>query len=664
MALETTIVANQLNHYYGTGRLRRQVLFDINLQIQMGEIVIMTGPSGSGKTTLLTLMGGLRAVQEGNLHVLGQQMRGVSSGRLEKIRRQIGFIFQDHNLLSSLNAIKNVEMAAALYPISAKKSKAQSKAALEAVGLGKHLYSRPNQLSGGQKQRVAIARALVNKPQIILADEPTASLDGHTGREVVELMQHLAKQQGCTIILVTHDNRILDIADRIISLEDGRLSASKGEFLLGLSNLTSFILETDVNAIHNLIQPLSSSQFSDFLNKLNRELEQAISSIKLLRYRSFNSKLQITFQAISLKIAQLLKAEQVTFFVVDHIRKTLWSKNARGKDGQLISIEIPIDSGIAGYVATTGETLNIAEPYSDKRFNPQVDSDTGFCTRNILCLPIINDRNEVFAVIQALNKAGDLPFDYKDEENFFELTRSLGFTVESSILYTQQIYHSITPSILQTNIDELRTKVTTLLQTNVDGLRAKVTALSIEKFIDFLNGLNLEIQRLMNSGLAFNHPVMKDKMKGLIEIISCKMSQVLKVEIINLFIVNLQRQTLHAGNTLMRKNGQCCTVEVPISTGIAGAVAMTGKSIMIHNPYQDSRFDSQIDQDTGVKTRNILATPIFDQSTGEVIAVIQALNKLGSDDFLLEDQARITDFVDNLGIVLQTSIKFLQTSFS
>ena len=171
--------------------------------------------------------------------------------------------------------------------------------------------------------------------------------------------------------------------------------------------------------------------------------------MNLLRDQSFNSKLQITFQAISLKIAQLLQAEQVTFFVVDHIRKILWSKNARGKDGQLISIEIPIDSGIAGYVATTGETLNIGDPYNDVRFNPHVDRDTGCLTRNILCLPIANDRNEVFAVVQALNKIGDLPFDHKDEEHFFELTQSLGFTVKSSILYTQKMYHSMnSPKII------------------------------------------------------------------------------------------------------------------------------------------------------------------------------------------------------------------------
>ena len=664
MALQPTIFTNNLNHYYGVGRLRRQILFDIRLEINLGEVVIMTGPSGSGKTTLLTLIGGLRAVQEGTLQILGQEMRGVSSGRLEKIRRQIGFIFQEHNLLSSLNAIKNVEMAAALYPISGKESKARSQAALEAVGLGQHLTKRPDQLSGGQKQRVAIARALVNEPQIILADEPTASLDGHTGREVVELMQQLARQQGCTIILVTHDNRILDIADRIISLEDGRLSASKGEFLLGLSNLTSFIVDTEINEIHNLITPLSDSQFTNFLNKLNQELEQISSSMTLLRDRSFNSKLEITFQAISLKIAQLLKAEQVTFFVVDRIREILWSKNARGTEGQLISIEIPIDSGIAGYVATTGETLNIPNPYNDSRFNPQVDRDTGFHTRNILCLPMVNERKEVFAVVQALNKIGDFPFDHTDEEIFFALTRSLGFTVQSSIAYTQQIYSSVTSSIVQTNTTEIRSKVEALLRTNVDMLRAKVIALSNKRFADFLNESNLELQRLINSGLTFEHPVVRDKIEGLFQMISCKISQIIDAEVVNLFIVNRKQQVLQTDDLAMRQDGQLYIVEVPINTGIAGAVAMTGKPTITHASDQYLGLESQNNQDANDKLRSILVTPTFDQSSGEVVAVIQALKKLYEGEFQSENLATITEFIDDLGVVLQTSIRFIKSSFS
>mgnify|MGYP001791614263 FL=1 len=664
MALEPTIVANQLNHYYGTGRLRRQILFDIHFEIQLGEIVIMTGPSGSGKTTLLTLVGGLRDVQEGSLQVLGQELRGVNSGRLGKIRRQIGFIFQDHNLLSSLNAIKNVEMAAALYPISGRESMKRSQAALEAVGLGQHLTKRPDQLSGGQKQRVAIARALVNEPQVILADEPTASLDGHTGREVVELMQQLAKQQGCTIILVTHDNRILDIADRIISLEDGHLSTSKGEFLLGLSNLTSFILDTEVDAIHDLIEPLSEAQFANFLNKLDQELEQVSSSMNLLRDSSFNSKLEITLQAISFKIAQSLQAEQVTFFVVDRDREILWSKNARGTEGQLISIEIPITAGIAGYVATTGETVNIPEPYNDERFNPQIDRDTGFLTRNILCLPMLNENNEVFAVVQALNKAGNLPFDETDEASFFELAGSLGFTVQSSIEHTQQIYASMHPKKSQPSQDEIRAKTGTLKRENLGMLRAKVMALSTDQFIGLLNQANVELQELTNSGLTSENPGMKEKSEQLFQILSHKASQAVEAESTHLVLVSHKTQLLHTDDVVARTQGRFRLIEVPLNTGISGSVASTGQPVIINHPAQDQHFDDPDNQELNSNPQNILAVPVSDPSTSEVIAVIQMLNKLNGSEFRSEDINDINVFVDELGESFQTSIQLLLTSFS
>ncbi|MEM9118621.1 MAG: ATP-binding cassette domain-containing protein [Cyanobacteria bacterium P01_F01_bin.56] len=664
MALEPTIVANQLNHYYGTGRLRRQILFDIHFEIQLGEIVIMTGPSGSGKTTLLTLVGGLRDVQEGSLQVLGQELRGVSSARLGKIRRQIGFIFQDHNLLSSLNAIKNVEMAAALYPISGRESMARSQTALEAVGLGQYLTKRPDQLSGGQKQRVAIARALVNQPQVILADEPTASLDGHTGREVVELMQQLAKQQGCTIILVTHDNRILDIADRIISLEDGHLSASKGEFLLGLSNLTSFIVDTEVDAIHDLIEPLSEAQFANFLNKLDQELEQVSSSMNLLRDSSFNSKLEITLQAISLKIAQLLQAEQVTFFVVDRDREILWSKNARGTEGQLISIEIPITAGIAGYVATTGETVNIPEPYDDERFNPQIDRDTGFLTRNILCLPMLNEDNEVFAVVQALNKAGDLPFDETDEANFFELAGSLGFTVQSSIKHTQKMYSSMHSENSQPTQDEIRAKTGILKRESIGMLRARVMALSTEQFIALLNKANLELQSFLNSRETVDNSELQEKSEKLFQILSHKASQVIESESTRLLLVSHQRGVLLTDDVGIRKHGLFRIIKVPLNTGIPGSVANTGQSVFINQTTQDHLFGVEYSQDIDSNIRNILAVPVFDASTSRVGAVIQLLNKVNHRDFQSEDANLINEFIDEIGESFQTSIGLLTTIFS
>lgn len=225
MKTEPVIAIKNLNHYYGKGSLKKQILFDISLEIFSGEIVIMTGPSGSGKTTLLTLIGGLRSAQEGSLKFLGHELAGANQQKLVQMRRQIGYIFQAHNLLGFLSARQNVQMSVELnQQVSQQEAASKSAAMLQAVGLGQRIDYYPESLSGGQKQRVAIARALVNSPRLILADEPTAALDKKSGRDVVEIMQRLAKEQGSTILMVTHDNRILDIADRIVHMEDGRLA--------------------------------------------------------------------------------------------------------------------------------------------------------------------------------------------------------------------------------------------------------------------------------------------------------------------------------------------------------------------------------------------------------------------------------------------------------
>ena len=222
--MNPSIKIENLNHFYGEKELTKQVLFDINLEIKPGEIVILTGPSGSGKTTLLSLIGALRSVQNGSLQELNQELYGASEEQLVQIRRHIGYIFQAHNLLPFLTARENVQMSIELHEnISKKQAIAKSEAILKEVGLGERINYYPDNLSGGQKQRVAIARALVSYPSIVLADEPTAALDKKTGRDVVNLMQILAKEQHCTILLVTHDDRILDIADRVIHMEDGRL---------------------------------------------------------------------------------------------------------------------------------------------------------------------------------------------------------------------------------------------------------------------------------------------------------------------------------------------------------------------------------------------------------------------------------------------------------
>ena len=227
-SINPVLSIKNLHHSLGKGSLKKQVLANINLDLYPGEFVILTGPSGSGKTTLLTLLGGLRSVQEGSLKVLDQELCRAKNHQLVQVRRKIGYIFQAHNLLPFLTAVQNVQTAISLHKeVSVTEAYARSLEMLEAVGLDDHVQSYPRQLSGGQQQRVAIARALVSHPKLIVADEPTAALDKQTGREVVELMQRLCNQFGCTILLVTHDNRIVDVADRIICMDDGRLVDSK-----------------------------------------------------------------------------------------------------------------------------------------------------------------------------------------------------------------------------------------------------------------------------------------------------------------------------------------------------------------------------------------------------------------------------------------------------
>jgi len=222
--MKAAIAITGLQHHFGSGNLRRKVLHNIGLTIRSGEIVLLTGPSGSGKTTLLTLIGGLRQGQCGSLQVLGRELIGASDRALSEARREHGYIFQAHNLHRSLTALQNVRMALEVRgELSPNTMNQRAAALLTQVGLQDHIHHYPDQLSGGQQQRVAVARALVHNPPVLLADEPTAALDSRSGRDVVILMQRLAREQGSTILLVTHDNRIFDIADRILGLEDGQL---------------------------------------------------------------------------------------------------------------------------------------------------------------------------------------------------------------------------------------------------------------------------------------------------------------------------------------------------------------------------------------------------------------------------------------------------------
>lgn len=221
------IDATGVQFAFGQGELRKQILFDIDFQVMPGEFLLLTGHSGSGKTTLLTLIGALRRVESGQLTVLGRGLHEASDDDMVSLRRDIGFIFQNHNLLEFLTAIENVAMPFQLHPeLSDEQARERAGAILTEVGLGEHLNYHPSRLSGGQKQRVAIARALVTGPKLILADEPTASLDSQSGRDVVSMLHRMAKESGCPVLMVTHDNRVLDFADRIINMEDGRIGAA------------------------------------------------------------------------------------------------------------------------------------------------------------------------------------------------------------------------------------------------------------------------------------------------------------------------------------------------------------------------------------------------------------------------------------------------------
>ena len=218
------VVVDNLSHAFGQGEMRRAVLQNISFSIEPGEVVLLTGPSGCGKTTLLTLIGALRTVQQGQVSVLGQSLDGAGRRRRQQLRRHIGMIFQGHNLLRCLTAEQNVQMGADLLPdLSYRARRDEARQWLRAVGLEDHMAKVPHDLSGGQKQRVAIARALAANPRLLLADEPTAALDSRTGREVVELLRRLAREQSCAVLMVTHDPRIVDVADRLLQMEDGRL---------------------------------------------------------------------------------------------------------------------------------------------------------------------------------------------------------------------------------------------------------------------------------------------------------------------------------------------------------------------------------------------------------------------------------------------------------
>ena len=220
-----SLVANNITKVFGKGHTSVKAVNNVSLNILPGEVVLIMGPSGSGKTTLITILGGLLSPNEGSVVINHEDITKLKEDKLPSFRLEnIGFIFQSFNILSALNATESVAVPLIARGISQKKATEAAQDFLKRLGLGERLNNRPSDLSGGEKQRVAIARALVTNPSIILADEPTANLDSKNGHEVMLKLCGVACEENKSVVIVSHDQRIKDIAHRVLWIEDGKLT--------------------------------------------------------------------------------------------------------------------------------------------------------------------------------------------------------------------------------------------------------------------------------------------------------------------------------------------------------------------------------------------------------------------------------------------------------
>jgi len=404
---------SEVSHAYGSGTLRKQVLFDITAEVWPGEIVIVTGPSGSGKTTMLTLIGALRRVQEGSLCVLGTELRGASAGVHVTVRQQIGYIFQSHNLLDALTACQNVQMSLGPRGLTSPAARSAALEMLAHVGLGDHSVSLPRELSGGQRQRVAIARALVRRPRLILADEPTSSLDKESGRDVMEMLRRLARRQGCTVFIVTHDHRILDIADRVMEIDDGRL----GRFAEPLSThavhlLTALAGVPGEKGLMAVLNSLSEQDLLDLLGKLASETEQFLNAREMGVHSEAAGVFGTALKCVLAKVAELLRSDLAHVFSVDRERNGLLLR-VSSRDAEM---QPQSDSGLTVRVAETGRPV-FSEGASEK--------DEAW---HLMAVPLRDRRGRVLGVSQFV-RARD-QFTVADERTFRDYGRTLGLFLE------------------------------------------------------------------------------------------------------------------------------------------------------------------------------------------------------------------------------------------
>lgn len=223
--MSSPIVLNDVCHWYGEGDTRQQAIYEVSLEVARGSLTVLSGPSGCGKSTLLTLIGCLRRVEHGSIQLLDVELRGADAQLQQAMRRKLGVIFQAHNLHESLNAVQNVLVGLQVHGLGGDEQAQQAAAIhlLRVLGLGERLDHRPAKLSGGERQRVAVARALVSNPEVILADEPTAALDGESSQLVVNMLKTLGRERGMSTVMITHDDRIHQMADQVLHMRDGRI---------------------------------------------------------------------------------------------------------------------------------------------------------------------------------------------------------------------------------------------------------------------------------------------------------------------------------------------------------------------------------------------------------------------------------------------------------
>ncbi len=412
----------EVSHHYGSGALRKQVLFDVTADVWPGEIVIVTGPSGSGKTTMLTLIGALRRVQQGSLRVFETDLQGAPAEVHVAVRQRIGYIFQLHNLLDDLTACQNVQMSLGPRGLTSPAARSAALEMLASVGLTDYSASLPRELSGGQRQRAAIARALVRRPQLILADEPTSSLDKESGRSVVEMLHRLARRQGCAVLIVTHDHRILDVADRVMQLDDGRLrSFAEPVSINAVHLLTALARLPSESALMTALNRLNEADLLDLLGRLAAEAEQFLNVLGMSAHGQAGEVFYIVLKCVFVKVAELLRSDVAHLFSVDRERNGLRLRASAGSG--VMPAEPGRDRGLVVRVAETGHAA-FSECTSESPGTARGEEEP----RNLMTLPLRDRLGRVLGVSQFV-RVGD-HFTLADERTFRDYARTLSLVLE------------------------------------------------------------------------------------------------------------------------------------------------------------------------------------------------------------------------------------------